>query len=498
MSSVQLRLQVMMFLQFFVWGAWFATLGLCLGANGMEGFIGAAYSTAPVAAIIAPLFLGLVADRFFASERVMGLLFLVGGAIMCVVPSYVQSGNTNMLYWLFLGHLLCYMPSLGLSNTIAFTNIPDQNEFPKIRVWGTIGWIAAGLVVGFSAWSATPNIFWLAGVASIAMGLYSFTLPHTPPPARGKPADLRTIFMVDALQLLSNPPFFVFILCSTLICIPLAYYYGFTSNLLGQVGYQAAASTMTLGQMSEIFFMLLIPFFFRRLGVKWMILVGMAAWVLRYLLFAFAAPDQVRWMILLAVLLHGVCYDFFFVTGFMYTDQKAGKDIRGQAQGMLVFFTQGVGMYFGYMVAGILFNSTMTNYAALDLDTQVARAEQLVANAEDQTSTDTIQSAIANADAAISEGDAEAIKRAGAELAAAVNELSGATAPSFAQQLGQMFTAELPDGIDQQLLAGTMRQWKEFWLAPAGMAAAIMVLFALTFHDRGSSQDTEDAGDPQS
>jgi MFS family permease len=325
------------------------------------------------------------------------------------------------------------------------------------------------------------------------MGAYSFTLPHTPPPAKGKPADLRTIFMLDAMQLLSNPPFLVFILCSTLICIPLAYYYGFTSNLLGQVGFQAAASTMTLGQMSEIFFMLLIPFFFRRLGVKWMILVGMAAWVARYLLFAFGAPDQVRWMILLAVLLHGVCYDFFFVTGFMYTDQKASSDIRGQAQSMLVFFTQGVGMYFGYMIAGMLFGSTMTNYAALDLNTQVARAQQMVTNADAESPTEPVQLAIANAEAAISTADADAIKQAGAELREAVAELPGAVAPTFAQQLGQMFTAELPDGIDQELLAETMQQWKQFWLVPAGMAAAILVLFALAFHDRKASEEAIEA-----
>lgn len=489
MTSVQSRLQVMMFLQFFVWGAWFATLGLCLGANGLGDFIGAAYSTAPLAAIIAPLFLGLIADRFFPSERVMGVLFLIGGLFMFAAPNYVVERNSSMLYWLFLGHLLCYMPTLGLSNTIAFSNIPDQNDFPKIRVWGTIGWIVAGLVVGFSAWSATPNILWLAGIASIVMGIYSFTLPHTPPPAKGKPADLRTVFMLDAMQLLANPPFFVFILCSTLICIPLAYYYGFTSNLLGQVGYQAAASTMTLGQMSEIFFMLLIPFFFRRLGVKWMILVGMAAWVARYLLFAFAAPDQVRWMILLAVLLHGVCYDFFFVTGFMYTDQKAGKDIRGQAQGMLVFFTQGVGMYFGYMIAGALFGSTMTSYSALDLDTQVARAQTLITSAEADAPTDAVQQAIANAEAAIAASDSDSIKAAGAELSNAVGELTGAAGPTFAQQLGQMFTAELPEGIDQQLLSETMQQWKRFWLVPAGMAAAILVLFGLTFFDREASAE---------
>ena len=430
----------MMFLQFFTWGAWFATLAQCLGAHNLGGFIGDAYGAAPIAAIVAPLFLGLIADRFFPSQIVMGLLLLVGGGLLWVAPQYAEAGNTKILYALILGHLLCYMPTLGLSNTIAFTNIADQSQFPRIRVWGTIGWIAAGLVVGFQGWSASYNIFYLAAACSVALGLFSFTLPHTPPPAKGKPMDMRTLFMVDALQLLKNPSFFVFILCSTLICIPLAYYYGFTSNYLSQIGFKQPASTMTLGQMSEFFFMLLIPFFFRRLGVKWMILVGMAAWVGRYLLFAFGAPDQTVWMVLAAVLLHGVCYDFFFVTGFMYTDSKAPKEVRGQAQGMLVFFTQGVGMFFGYMVAGSRFAASVPSYPKLE----------------------------------------EAFK-----AATTPQELT------FLQKLQQMFSVAQPEGIDADLLRETMLQWREFWLLPAGMAAVVLVIFLAAFHDRDTSKPIE-------
>jgi nucleoside transporter len=334
---------------------------------------------------------------------------------------------------LFTAHMLCYMPTLGLSNTITFTNIADQNVFPQIRVWGTIGWIVAGLIVGFLGWSASFNIFYLAAACSLLLGVYCFTLPHTPPPAKGKPLSARTLFMLDAFGMMKSFPFAVFMICSGLICIPLAYYYGLTSNLLGQIGFEAPASTMTLGQMSEIVFMILIPFFFRRLGVKWMILVGMAAWVLRYVLFAFGAADQVVWMILLAVLLHGVCYDFFFVTGFMYTDKKAPPDIRGQAQSLLVFFTQGVGMYFGYMLAFSQFGKTVTNYNAL---------------------TD------------------------------AVNAVKPKETLSFAEQLGRMVSVSLPEGIDPTLLRETMLQWREFWLLPAGMAAAILVAFAVLFHEK--------------
>jgi len=434
LSAVSVRLSIMMFLQFFAWGAWFATLGQCLGEKGLEGIIGDAYGAAPLAAIVAPLFLGLVADRFFPSQIVMGVLLIVGGGLLCVAPNYVAAGQERLLVWLILGHLICYMPTLGLSNTIAFANIEDQNQFPKIRVWGTIGWIVAGLLVGFSGWSANTNIFLLGGGASVLLGLFCFTLPHTPPPAKGKPIDFRTLLMVDALSLLKSFPFLVFMVCSTLICIPLAYYYGFTSNYLSQVGFQQPASTMTLGQMSEIFFMILIPFFFRRLGVKWMILVGMAAWAARYVLFAYGAPHQTVSMVLLAVLLHGVCYDFFFVTGFMYTDQKAPPQVRGQAQSMLVFFTQGVGMYFGYKVAGARFGDTLTQYEPLK---------------------DEINKAA---------GQSETV--------------------SFAESLGQMFSVSLPEGLDPAQLSETMSQWKEFWLLPAGMAGAILVAFAVLFYEK--------------
>jgi nucleoside transporter len=439
MSSVTQRLSVMMFLQFFVWGAWFATLGLALGSNGLADIIGQAYGSAPIAAILAPLFLGLIADRFFASERVMAVLFLIGGVLLCLAAKTAAAGNGGMTVWLFIGHMLCYMPTLGLSNTIAFTNIGDQNEFPKIRVWGTIGWIVAGLLVGVLGWSSSFNIFWLGGLSSIVMGLYSFSLPHTPPPAKDKPFDIRSLLMFDAFSLLGKLPFLVFITCSTLICIPLAYYYGNTAMYLDNTGFTAPASSMTIGQMSEIFFMLLIPFFFRRLGVKNMILIGMACWVLRYLLFAVGAPNQVAWMLYLGIALHGICYDFFFVTGFMYTDKVADASIRGQAQGMLVFFTQGIGMYFGYWVADLLHKRTVTGYG---------------------------------------------------DLTKAIADSRPKTTPSFVQSLLNMFSVDKLN-VDAGLLSETMAQWKSFWLLPAGMAAVITAIFFLGFWDKMSNHDKE-------
>jgi nucleoside transporter len=428
----------MMFLQFFTWGAWFVTLFLVLGTNGLENIIGRSYSSAPIAAMIAPLFLGLVADRFFPSERVMGALLLLGGALMLMVPGAVAAGKGDTVAWLFTGHMLCYMPTLGLGNTIVFTHLPAET-FPKVRVWGTIGWIAAGLLAGFLGWSASLNLFWIAGISSLLLGAYSFTLPHTPPPAAGKPLELRSILMLDAFRMLTKPAFLVFIICSTLICVPLAYYFANTSGFLANMGFEQAASAMTIGQASEIFFMLLIPFFFRRLGVKWMILVAMLAWAARYLLFAFGAPEQIAWMLFLGIALHGICYDFFFVTGFMYTDRAAPKEIRGQAQSMLVFFTQGVGMFVGFKVA----------------DMKLAP-----------------------------------VRDAAAVLGNAVTHARGAETLSFSRQFSKMFAVKMPDGIDPSLVSSVGGLWKSYWLFPVGMAALTALIFFLFFREKaGPSND---------
>ena len=432
--SITIRLSVMMFLQFFIWGAWFATLYQVLGGHGMSSIIGDSYSTAPVAAIIAPLFLGLIADRFFSSERVMAVLLLLGGAMMLLVPGAVASGNATRVFWLFTGHMLCYMPTLGLGNTIAFTNLP-RDVFPRVRVWGTIGWIVAGLVAGFMRWSASTNLFWMAGISSVVLGAYSFTLPHTPPPSRGQPINLRAVLMLDAFKLLTRPSFAVFMICSLLICIPLAYYFANTSGFLYNMGFEQPASAMTIGQMSEIFFMLLVPFFFRKLGVKWMILVGMLAWVFRYVLFSLGAPEQVVWMLFAGLALHGICYDFFFVTGFMYTDKTAPKEIRGQAQSMLVFFTQGVGMFIGYKIA----------------DYQI-----------------------------------KPVKGFSGELTAAIGSGRAAETLTFSEQLANMFAVKMPASIDSELLTKTSELWKAYWLLPASMAGAIAVLFFIAFRDRKS------------
>ena len=445
----------MMFLQFFAWGSWFATLALAMGGNDLGKFIGGAYESAPLAAILAPLFLGLIADRLFSSEKVMGVLMLIGGGIMCAIAIIAPQGadKGGLVVGLMIAYMLCYMPTLGLGNTITFTHLP-QDQFPKARVWGTIGWIVAGLTLGAASWSASLNIFWLGAASSIALGVYSFTLPNTPPPAKGKPIDVGSLLMLDAFKLLKNPPFLVFAICSTLICIPLAYYYGQTSAYLGAAGFTEAGSTMTLGQMSEIIFMVLIPFFFRKLGVKLMLLNGMGCWVARYALFAMGAPDQITWMLLLGVALHGICYDFFFVTGFIYTDKKAPAEIRGQAQSLLVFLTQGVGMFFGFRMAfGGVWPFTKT----------------------------TIPNTYGEYGSAVTEQGAlmENIQQAAGEKKAS----------SFIDSTLGMFGKGHPERVDSDILSTTMTQWKNYWMFPAGMAAVIFIIFALFFWDKVSTDD---------
>ena len=372
--SLSARLSLMMFLQFFIWGAWYTTIAVYMSNQGMETLTHWPFTVNPIAAIVAPFFLGLIADRYFATEKVLGTLHLLGGVILLLAPQV--SGNPTVFILLLLLYNLCYMPTLGLANSLAFHNIQDQEkQFPLIRVFGTVGWIVAGLFISFvlgrvigGRAEATPLPLYTAGVASLALGLYAFTLPHTPPPAAGQRVSVRSIVGLDAFRQLGSRPFYVFIISSLLICIPLAAYYNFTQLFLEDAGVRNIAATQTLGQMSETIFMLLMPLFFARLGVKWMLMVGMAAWVLRYTLFALAAPEGVFALIALGILLHGVCYDFFFVTGQIYVDKKSTPEIRGQAQGFLVLVTYGVGMLIGAQAAGNLYNRFLGGASRLTLD----------------------------------------------------------------------------------------------------------------------------------
>lgn len=350
--QLRTRLSTMMFLEYFIWGAWYVTLGTWLAGSlhftGQQ--IGLAAGTTAVGAIIAPFFVGIVADRFFATQKVLGFLHIIGAVLLFVAS--IQSSFTAF-YVLILLYCLAFMPTLSLANSLAFRQMDDpKEEFGAIRVLGSGGWIVAGLLIGTMRLEATSMPMRLAALASLLMGLYSFTLPATPPLARTEKFSLDSIFPREAIKLLGERSMLIFVIASFLICIPLQFYYAFTNLFLNQTGVTNAAGKMTGGQMSELICMLLIPWFFRRLGVKYMLIAGMLAWVARYLLFAYGNVNAHMWMLWGGILLHGICYDFFFVTGQIYIDRKAPLNLRAAAQGIIIFITYGLGMFVGSWLSG--------------------------------------------------------------------------------------------------------------------------------------------------
>ncbi|HEY6376957.1 MAG TPA: nucleoside permease [Edaphobacter sp.] len=354
--SLRVRLSFMMLLQYFIWGAWYVTLGTWLATtlrfSGQQ--IGLAAGTTAVGAIIAPFFVGLVADRLFKTQRVLAILHLAGAAML-----YSASLQTNFLpfYSIVLVYCLFFMPTLALTNSLAFRQMRNpQEQFGSIRVMGSGGWILAGLLVGALRLEATAIPMRLAAAASLIMGIYCLTLPDTPPLARTAKLSVDSIFPREAVDLLRERSMLIFVLASFLICIPLQFYYAFANLFLNQAGVENAAGKMTGGQISELLCMLLIPWFFRRLGVKYMLAAGMLAWVARYFLFAYGNVDARMWMLWAGILLHGISYDFFFVTGQIYIDRKAPPSLRASAQGLITFITYGLGMFVGSWLSGAVVN----------------------------------------------------------------------------------------------------------------------------------------------
>lgn len=447
--KLRVQLSVMMFVQFIIWGAWYVTVPNYFGTIGFTaGDIGWTYAVGPIAAMISPFFVGMIADRFFSVQRVLGVMHLLGAAIMFYATVMMQAKPVSpyAINLAIFVNQLTYYPTLAMTNTLAMKNMRDpERDFPGIRVLGTIGWIVAGLSLTWLGWEKSVHMFYLTIGASIFLGLYSFLLPDTPPVKEGA-VTVRQVLGLDALALFKDRNYLIFMLSSFLICIPLSFYYQITSRIVEMAG-MPIGQTMSYGQMSEIFFMLVMPFFFRRLGVKWMLGVGMLAWVVRYAMFAFGAPGEVKWMIIGGILLHGICYDFFFVTGQIYTDQAAPNRIRAQAQGLLVLFTLGLGMFIGAKVADRVLTQHTTPVS-------IEKAQQMVARNAD------LEQAKSRPDAP----------------------------PEMIKQLEEEKNALRHDELKAI-------EWSPLWGKPAVFAAAILLLFILIFKNTPGGKPAEAHGD---
>ncbi|MES1220579.1 MAG: nucleoside permease [Bacteroidota bacterium] len=354
-TTVRVQLSAMMFLEFFIWGVWYVTMKVYLQqvVHASDVQVGAAYSAMAIATIFSPFFIGMISDKFFPAQKVLGFLHLTGAILLYYLTKVTDA---DFFYWVLLLYSLIYAPTLALCNSVSFNQMKDPSkQFASIRILGTIGWIVAGLLID-KVFHLSPQelgfTFKMAAIASAILGVLSFTLPDTPPKAKGTKISFSQILGSDAYVLFKDRSFITFFIASVLICIPLSFYYSQTYDFLVAKGMKDAASNMTLGQISEALCILLIPFFFRRLGVKWMIAFGMIAWTIRFLLFGFGNGDELLWMLFAGIILHGVCFDFFFVTGQIYTDSKAGEQIKSSAQGMITMATYGIGMWIGTLLSG--------------------------------------------------------------------------------------------------------------------------------------------------
>ena len=514
--SIQQRLSLMMFIQFFIWGAWYVVGPLYLGGIGFdEADFGWMYSVGPIAGMISPFFVGMIADRFFSTEKVLGVMHLLGGAAMLYATTLmtVDEPDPDMINVVFFIHMLFYFPTLSLTNTLALHTMTDaESQFPVIRVFGTIGWVAVGFMISNLKWDATINVFYLAALSSILLGLYSFTLPHIPPPLAGQKVSARELIGADAFILLKHKPFLVFMVSSFLICIPLAFYYQMAARSVEQAGISNVGSTMSLGQVSEIVFMLLMPLFFKRLGVKYMLLVGMFAWVVRYVLFAFGAPEPgIHWMLYLGIILHGICYDFFFVTGQIYTDKVAPKEIRGQAQGMLALFTLGLGMFIGAQIAGkvegwntpqeskdlhqeLIDDGLKGKELGLEVDELLAKLEK-----EDPDVREQFDSEIEVVE------DVKSVYQAAEMETPDVEKISHTYSMMTNKTLTPKLTEVLQAQSDKNDLASAapekkskeqqLKSWRWIWLIPAIFAAAVMGGFFYTFNESENIDSGETTAD---
>jgi nucleoside transporter len=359
----RVHFSVMMFLQFAIWGAWATVIGNYLKHFKFDAsWIGIIQALMPLGAIVSPLIISQFADRWIASEKLMGILHLGGAGLFYLVSQLQNPDEVYLLVIAMAGYSFLYNPTLTLANSIVFSHVPDgARDFPGIRVLGTIGWIVAGFILDYVLGSESKPVFQnnhfllLAAGMSAVLGVYSFFLPHTPP--LGKPGD--ALPFVKAMRLLKDPSFAVFFVVSFVITIVLAFYYSFTGLYLEKAqGVQKVASTMIWGQVAEMVLLPLLPLFLWKFGMKWVLALGMFCWGLRYAFFAIGHPYAI---VFIGILLHGVCFDFFFAAGFIHVDNEAPKDIRASGQALFGFLTYGLGMFLGSIAAGYLLKALTTS-----------------------------------------------------------------------------------------------------------------------------------------
>ncbi|MBD3861613.1 MFS transporter [Bacillus sp. 28A-2] len=355
------RLGTMIFFQEFVYGTWLVSMGLILSKHGLSSIIGTAYAVGGLAAIITPIFVGMLTDRFFSSQKALAFCNIVGGVILWFIPSQIYNGNASIFLMLIFLYNLMFIPSYSLRNNISFRNIENsEKHFPIVNVFGTIGFIASGLLLGFLGYSSSPISFQMGSVVSIFLGIYNLTLPSTPPLAKGKKISMRDLLFLDAFALFKRKNYLIFIICTVFLFIPFTAYSSYTSVFLESFGFNKVSAIMTIGQASEVLFLILLPLFFYKLGYKYIFLIGLVSWVLRFVLFAIGANEMMPFLLYLGIALHGLCWNFFFVSGFMYTDEIADTSIKSQAQGLLMLFSQGIGVFLGSLVTAALFKNNIT------------------------------------------------------------------------------------------------------------------------------------------
>jgi nucleoside transporter len=363
------NLSVMMFVLFFVWGAWFVTVGAFMFNRGMTDHIAWAYSTTPIAAIVTPFFMGVFADRFMNAEKLQGILMMLSGVFIAIAPEFAKPETADIFIGILLAHALCFMPNLGLSNTICLKHLSDtERDYPIVRVFATLGWIVAGLVVSKVLKADLLTIqFYVAAGAAFTVGIYSFFLPKTPPPAKGEKIKFGDIYGAATIPYFKKFAFALFMFASLASCVAFMPYWANGATFLGAAGIKEPGAFLTMGQMAELFILaFILPFFIKRFGIKWTMILGMASWIIRYLCFSFSAQllagsggdmvSGVMPLLIAGVVLHGFAYDFVFVAGYLYVDKHVNEKVRAQAQGLLTVFTQGIGFVLSSQIfAGAIF-----------------------------------------------------------------------------------------------------------------------------------------------